>query len=386
MKLASIEAWPLRAPRDLSAATGSAGSPTLLSPARGDYRWSGVYPCLYSVNFETAVVRVQTDSGLVGWGEAQAPLAPEIACNIVRLLLAPVLEGESFDGAPQRIAALWDRMYSTMRVRGQTGGFMLDAISGVDLALWDLAGKIADKPVAALLAGSPKRAVPAYISGLPREGRRDHAQAYLDQGFERFKLFFDASCDLFFRGLADMPQQAKFAVDALWRLTPETAVGFGRELDARSAIWLEAPLPPEDPIEHGKLARAIRTPVALGESYRTRFEIAPFFRERAIGILQPDLGRCGITEGLRLAALAQEHNVPVVPHISIAFGPQLAAALHCAAALANCDLAEYNPQVVAIANRFLREPIRLEAGAYLVPSGPGLGIALDEPALARVLG
>ncbi|MGH9673664.1 MAG: mandelate racemase/muconate lactonizing enzyme family protein [Bryobacteraceae bacterium] len=386
MKLVSIDAWPLRLPRDLHAATGSAGSPTRLAAARGDYRWSAVYPCLYSVNFETAVVRVRTDSGLSGWGEAQAPLAPEVACDIIQLLLAPVLEGEAFDGTPDRIAALWDRMYSTMRVRGQTGGFMLDAISGVDIALWDLAGKMAGKPVASLLSDSPKRAVPAYISGLPNQGRRDQARAHLDQGFERFKLFYDTDYELFFRGLDEMPTDAKVAVDALWRLTTVTAVEFGHELDARNALWLEAPLPPEDLIEHGKLARAIRTPIALGESYRTRFEVAPFFREGAVGILQPDLGRCGITEGLRLAAAAREHNVPVVPHISIAFGPQIAAALHYAAAVPNCHLAEYNPQVLSIANRFLREPLQPGSGAYPVPSAPGLGISIDETALLRALG
>jgi D-galactarolactone cycloisomerase len=386
MKLASIEAWPLRLPRELGAAIGSAGSPTSLSAAPSDYRWSEVYPCLYSVNFETALVRVRTDAGLTGWGEAQAPLAPEVASDIVRLLLAPVLLGEDFDGAPERIAALWDRMYSAMRVRGQTGGFMLDAISGVDIALWDLAGKIAGKPVAALISGSPKRAVPAYISGIPRQRRREQTEAYLDQGFERFKIFYDTDCLSFLRSLEEIPPQAKVAVDALWRLTPGTAVEFGREMDARGALWLEAPLAPEDPIEHGNLARAIRTPVALGESYRTRFEIAPFFRERAVGVLQPDLGRCGITEGLRLAALAADHGVPVVPHISIAFGPQIAAALQYAAATGNCDLAEYNPRVLAVANRFLREPLKLEAAAYLVSSSPGLGIAIDEPALMRVAG
>lgn len=386
MHLASIDAFPLRLPRDIVAATGSAGSPTRLASARGDYRWSEVYPCLYSVNFETAVIRLRTNAGLTAWGEAQAPLAPEVACDIVRLLLAPVLEGESFDGTPEGIAALWERMYNTMRVRGQTGGFMLDAISGVDLALWDLAGKIAGKPVAALISEFPKQTVRAYISGLPHEGAGDRAQAYLDQGFDRFKLFFDTDCNSFLRRLDAMPRLAKIAVDALWRLTPESAVEFGHELDSRDSLWLEAPLPPEDPIQHGKLARAIRTPIALGESYRTCFELSPFFREGAVGILQPDLGRCGITEGLRLASLAKQNGVSVVPHISIAFGPQIAAALQLAAAVSHCDLAEYNPQVLTVANRFLSEPLAIDGGAYLVPVAPGLGVAIDEAALMRVAG
>lgn len=366
MRIAKVEAWPVRLPRDIGAATGTAGSPTQLSPAKGAYRWSSVFPCLYSTHFETAVVRITTDDGFAGWGEAQAPLAPEVACEIIRLLLAPVLEGEQLES----VEALWERMYSTMRVRGQTGGFMLDAISGVDIALWDLAGKMAGKPVCELLCDAPKRKIPMYVSGLPANSRRQTAEEYLQRGFREFKIFFDTDEASFFRSLDDLPPQARIAVDALWRLKPETAVEFGRKLDERAALWLEAPLPPEDPVAHGALARAIRTPIALGESYRTHFELAPFLREGAVGILQPDLGRCGITEGMRLAA----YPLPVVPHISIAMGPQIAAALHYAAALDNCSLAEYNPQVFTVANRFLRQPLEIDGSQYVVPEGPGLGI------------
>jgi galactonate dehydratase len=107
----------------------------------------------------------------------------------------------------------------------------------------------------------------------------------------------------------------------------------------------------------------------------------PFFEAEALTVFQPDLGRCGITEGLRLAAEAQHHDAAVVPHISIAFGPQIAAALHFAAAAPGCDLTEYNPQVLTVANRFLHEPIRMEGNCYLVPQGPGLGIEINESVL-----
>jgi D-galactarolactone cycloisomerase len=377
MKIAKIEARPFRMPRNMHAATGTAGTPTLLAHGSGDYRWSDVYPVLYSVNFETALIKVTLDNGLYGWGEAQAPLAPEIACDIVRLLLAPALEGSAFEGTREEIEAIWDRMYSTMRVRGQTGGFMLDAISGVDTALWDLAGKIADKPVYALL-GAAKRSVPAYVSGLPAATRRASAEYYLGEGYTKFKLFFDVreSSD-FLRALDELPPQAKIAVDALWRLTPETAVAFGHELDARDALWLEAPLLPENPAAHATLAAQIRTPVAIGESYRTRFEMRPFFERNALRVYQPDLGRCGITEGLRIAAMAAEHGAAVVPHISIAMGPQIAAAIHFGAAVDACSLTEYNPQVLEVANRYLHDPIQMEANAYALPDRPGPGVDLN---------
>src|SRR5690606_6246119 len=156
--------------------------------------------------------------------------------------------------------------------------------------------------------------------------------------------------------------------DALWRLRDD-AENFGRECDNRRALWLECPLLPEDPAAHGVLARALKTPLALGESYRTRFEIAPFLRERCFRLLQPDLGRVGLTEGRRLAALAAEQGIAVVPHVSIAMGPQIAAALHFAAATPNCDLVEYNPKVFTVANQHLEQPIEMEGAFYKLPKG-----------------
>lgn len=385
MKITSIKAFPVRLPRDLDEATGTAGSPTALAAGGSGYRWSAVFPCLYSKNFETALVKIETDGGLTGWGEAQAPLAPEVACEIVRLLLAPLWVGNEFPGDAETIADWWEAMYLTMRVRGQTGGFMLDAISGVDMALWDLAGKMAEKPVSAMLTGTPKRKVKAYLSGLPAEGRKAAAARHWAEGFREFKLFFDTETEEeFFRGTGDLPAEARFAVDALWRLRPETAVAFGKKCDAGGALWLEAPLAPEDPLPHGALARSIETPLALGESYRTRYEMAPFFREKAVGVYQPDLGRCGITEGMRLASLATRAGARVVPHVSIAMGPQIAAALHYAAAVDSCPISEYNPKVFPMANRFLKTPLRMEGCHYVVPDGPGLGIEMNEDALARV--
>ena len=329
MRIRSIQAVPVRLPRDIARARGTAGSPTSLV-GDGAYRWSTAYPVLYSENFETALVRVELANGLVGWGEAQAPLAPEVACTIVNLLLRPALEGEEFDGTPERIAALWERMYATMRVRGQNGGFMLDAISGVDLALWDLAGKLAGKPVCALLSARPKSLVPAYLSGTsgatPAE-RAAFAARHAADGISVVKLYYESDwTDLL--AIADqLPNGMRFAVDALWHLPPGRAVDMGRELDARNARWLECPLYPEDVAGHVALAAALRTPLALGESYRSRRELEPFLS--SVRLLQPDLGRCGITGSMRIAA---GFSGEIVPHLSIAMGPQIAAAVHFAAA------------------------------------------------------
>jgi galactonate dehydratase len=375
MRIESVTAIPVRLPRDLAAAKGTAGSPTALAGSAG-YRWSKDYPCLYSADFETALVRVELSNGLVGWGEAQAPLAPEVASAIANLLLQPALVGEEFDGSQARIAELWERMYATMRVRGHSGGFMLDAMSGVDIALWDLAGKLAGKPVAHLLAADPKRHVPAYLSGTsgatPTE-RAAFAAGFAAEGFSLVKLYYESSwADLL--AVADaLPAGMQFAVDALWHLPPADAVAMAHELDARRARWLECPLYPEDVAGHAALAAAITTPIALGESYRTLAELAPFLP--IAKILQPDLGRVGITGFINIARAFQG---PVVPHLSIAMGPQVAAAIHVAAAVSTCDLCEFNPNVLATANAFLAEPLRCEGGRYAVPSAPGLGIAWND--------
>ena len=375
MHIASLTAFPVRLPRDVAAAKGTAGSPTTLAGS-GGYRWSKDYPCLYSADFETALVRVELSNGLVGWGEAQAPLAPEVACTIAEHLLRPAVVEEDFDGSPDRIAALWERMYATMRVRGHSGGFMLDAMSGVDIALWDLAGKLADKPVASLLAAAPKQTVPAYLSGTSGATvaeRAAFAARHAADGFSLVKLYYESRWyDLL--AVADaLPAGIQFAVDALWHLPPADAIQMARELDARRARWLECPLYPEDVAGHAALAAAITTPLALGESYRTLAELQPFL---AIAkVLQPDLGRVGITGFMKIAAAFPG---PVVPHLSIAMGPQVAAAIHVAAAAGNCDLCEYNPNVLATANAFLAEPLRCEGGCYQVPSGPGLGVEFNH--------
>ena len=390
-RIESIEAFSISLPRETAAVTGTAGSPTALAASRFDYRWSETNNALYSVNFEAVLVKVTLTSGMTGWGESQAPLVPDVTCLIIEQLLRPAVEEREFDGSLSTLEALRERMYSTMRIRGQTGGFMLDAIAGVDIALWDLAGKARSKPVADLLAPSrTANRVPCYLSGLPgatNEDRVTQAREAWSAGFRIFKLFHDRTeeelFDLFDRLRAALGPRASIAVDALWRLAPSSALEFGRRLDDRDALWLECPLPPESPHDHARLSDQIQTPIALGESYRSRHELAPFLAHRCVQWLQPDLGRWGITEA---AGLARDtgSNIQIAPHISIAMGPQIAAALHFSASSSNVKLAEYNPVVFSVANQFLGRALAVDGAEYLLPAGPGLGVDLDESAVRAV--
>lgn len=390
-RIVGLETFSIRLPRDQRTVRGTAGSPTALAESPFDYRWSSTNGSLYSIQFEAALVKVTLESGLAGWGEAQAPLAPDVACLIIDQLLRPAIAGEPFLATPEGIAELRERMYATMRVRGQTGGFMLDAMAAVDLALWDIAGKAAERPACEVRAPSTRRPrVPAYLSGLSgnsNKERVDQAQDAWGRGFRIFKIFHDRTPGELFE-LLDLLQDrlgpdAQLAVDALWRLNEETALPFGHEMDKREVLWLECPFPPEDLAAHVDLATAIRTPLALGESYRSRHELTPFLNSGCVGWIQPDLGRCGLTEALALAEFA-DPALRFVPHISIAMGPQIAAALHFASMVPRAGLAEYNPSVLDVANRFLTRRIEFDKHRYVVPSAPGLGVEIDECALRTV--
>lgn len=389
MKIASVRAHAVRIPRDLAEATGTAGSPARLAGvSEAAYRWAENYRTVYSSHIETVLVRVETDSGLVGWGEAQSPVAPEITATAVNSLLAGLVLGEDAL-APE---ALWDRMYAAMRVRGHTGSFLLDAIAGVDLAIWDLCGKAYDQPVFRLLGGPIREVLPCYVSGLAGstlQERLRYAHEQVGSGARAFKLFLDAGEDQLIDELDALREafgtEVDLYVDALWRLDRRSALDLARRLGERRVGWLEAPLVPEDVRGHRFLAERAAVRIAIGESYRTRFEMLPFLRAGAVDVLQPDIGRSGITEARKIATLAEAFHVPVAPHLSIGLGPQIAGALHFAAATTNLRTVEQNPKIFAVANRFLREPLALGSAAIPLPRGPGLGIDIDEHALGAFL-
>jgi D-galactarolactone cycloisomerase len=384
MKITKITPYAVKIPRDLSTSLGTAGSPALLHKSASDYRFAATYQTLYSTKIETALIKIETDAGITGWGEAQSPVAPEIVCTIIELILAPLL----IDEDPMSHEKLWSVLYAAMRARGHTTSFMLDAIAGIDIALWDIRGKALGSRVCDLLGGPFTNHLPAYISGLSgadHEARLAQASEYQRQGFNAFKLFMDGEPEetlrLFDRLREALGAHAQIFVDALWRFDSARAVRIGKQLDARTAGWFEAPLKPEDVAGHARLAESIETPVAVGESYRTRWEMQPFFAAGAVEVFQPDIGRSGITEGMKLAALAELHNVPLAIHVSIGLGLQIAAALHLAASIPNLIYVECNPQVWRVAEEMLIGSLPVGAGTISIPDGPGLGIEIDEEKL-----
>jgi D-galactarolactone cycloisomerase len=384
MKISRITAYAVKIPRELTEARGTAGSPAPLSDGSSDYRFAATFQTLYSSKIETVLVKIETDAGITGWGESQSPLAPEVVCTIIRSLLAPLLVGES----PMAHERLWSRLYASMRVRGHTGSFMLDAIAGIDAALWDIRGKALKVRVCDLLGGPFRVELPAYISGLSgadNEERIGQAERYQARGFSAFKLFMDGEPDALLRLYdelrAKLGSKTQLMVDTLWRMEQAEAHRFGHELDARQAAWFEAPLKPEDVQGHTRLAASVETPIAIGECWRTRWEMRPFFEAGAVEVYQPDVGRTGITEGMKLCSLAELCNVPVAFHVSIGLGVQIAAALHVAASIPNLMYVECNPKVWEVAEGLLKAPLPIEAGIVGIPEGSGLGVEIDEKKL-----
>lgn len=378
MKVTDVRAFAIRVPgpdNGLMASTGIAEQPGQ-SRAAG-YRIVPPYRCLFSDCLETTLVRVTTDDGIVGIGEAQAPVGPEISTMIVNKLLAPLIVGSD----PGDVDVLWHRMYDSMRDRGQVGGFMLDAISAVDIALWDAFSKAMGVPIYRLLGGRYRDRLPLYVSGISgktRDERMHNTEEHLARDFRAFKIIIGLSAEEDVdesRAMREtVGKSTRLMADAHWMYDVPTAIAVGRELETLDFTWLEAPTVPEDLKGYVEIAAALRLAVSEGETKRTRFEIHPFLEQRAIDLVQPDVGRAGgISECRRIAALAETYHLPYAPHLGLSMGIYIAASVQLAAATPNFLTFEYQPSVQSWANQLLTEPFIPEHGDFIVTDRPGLG-------------
>lgn len=377
MVIEKIEVFPLKIKKEHVYLGNSSG---LDSPY--DYYLRPEYRCPYSKNMETVYVKLTTDTGISGWGEALAPVLPDVTGKIVGSLFTPVLLGAD----PLNIRVLWNELYDLMRDRGYYSGFMVDAITAVDCALWDIVGKVTQMPVYQLLGGANRMSIPAYISGLPVEGLEEKvklAQSWKDQGFQAIKLHIGYGMEEDIRIMTALRKALgadyKLMIDAHWNYTVAQAVKLARKLEDLDVEFLECPLNPEDLNGYAELSAAVDIPVALGESDRTHWQYKDILDKKSCDILQPDVGRCGITELMRIAELAELYGRPVAPHLSVGQAGCIAATLHCDAAMYNFyGMQEYQPSIVPVANEFLVRPIVCENGHLRLPDGPGLGIEFDE--------
>ena len=378
VKVAHVEAIVVSLPRD-TPYLGPLGHDERVN-ARGYVVRAG-NRTIYPTTDMSVLLKVTADDGTVGWGETYGIVAPEAVVAIVDDVLGPQVVGRD----PRDAVAIQEDLYDLMRVRGHFGGYYVDAIAGIDIALWDLFGKVVGQPVAKLLGGHRAESVPAYVSGLPGAALADKvalACEFAQRGFSAFKYAAAVSFDGIeeeMRALREaLGPQAKLMVDLHWKFTAGEAIALIDRLAQYRPYFVEAPCAPEDLEGQVAVAAASRVPVALGEELRTVFEFRPRFTQRAMAIAQPEMGHTGISQFMQIARMAHAFHVSVIPHASVGVGIYQAASLHASCALPNVPMHEYQHSVFDRNLAFVKTTTRCEGGAFSLPEGPGLGIEPTE--------
>jgi len=381
MKIQQIDVYPLRLERHYRVA-GHSEAPGRLPGT--DYYIEPQWVHAYSRVLESCVVKVTADDGTFGWGEVQAPLTPQTPAALITTLLGPALLGQD----ALATTALFDRLYHLMLARGHAGSFYADAMAGLDIALWDLNARHHGAPLRDLIEGKRRATLPAYVSGLrvtrPEE-KAALARRMRAEGFAGVKTFSGAAPATLEAELtqirAAIGPEAFFSFDAICKYDLPTATALGRILDAVQATWFEAPLNAEDVEGHAALARAIATPIAVGETLRTPRQFEPWLRDRALAVAQPDLMRTGVTGALRIAALAERYDVPITLHTGVCTGIGMAATWQVAATLPADIPQEHQYDLFETAGSVLTTPLEVRAGELVVPTRPGLGVEVNEAAV-----
>jgi len=342
---------------------------------------------IYPANDQSVIIRVTAESGAVGWGETYGIAAPEAVKAIIDNLLAPVMTGRD----PSDAAIIYEDLYDLMRVRGFFGGFYVDALAGVDIAVWDLFGRLTGLSVAQLLGGRRHRTLPAYVSGLPRatlKERCDLAVEWVSRGFKAIKFAAAVSDDGIVEEMAALREAVgpdiDLMVDLHWKFEASEAIHLIRRLEPHKLYFAEAPVQPEDIEGQTRVSRGVSVPLALGEEWHTAYEYRPRFEARSMGIIQPEVGHTGITAFNRIGIMAQAFHMKVIPHASISLGLFTAASLQATAALQHVPYHEYQHSVFDRNLMFTRGNMACASGHYTVPTGPGLGVVPSDDLLDRL--
>jgi galactonate dehydratase len=343
---------------------------------------------IYPSSDMSVLVKVTAESGRVGWGETYGIVAPHAVKTIIDDVLGPVIIGRD----PGEPVVIHEDLYDLMRVRGFFGGYYVDSLAGVDIAIWDLYGKCLDAPLASLLGGARRLEILAYVSGLPKatlQERCDLAVEWVAKGFKGIKFAAAMSDDGIVREMAALREAVGAGVDLMvdlhWKFTAPEAIRLIRKLEAYDLYFAEAPCEPEDLEGQAAVARGIGTPLALGEEWRTVFEYRPRFEARAMGIIQPEMGHTGVTEFLHIGRMAHAFHVDTIPHASIGIGVFMAASLHATAALKRVPYHEYQHSIFDKNLRFVTGTMTCEQGVYRLPAGPGLGVEPHESVFDHVI-
>ena len=344
----------------------------------------------------TCLVEIETADGIVGWGECYGPSA--VAKAFIDTQLAPRVIGQD----PFDVEVVWEDLYNRIKDYGPKG-MSIAAISGIDIALWDIIGKSVGKPVHKLIGGAFRTSVDAYATGLYFtdmdrlvEEAVEEARGYVEAGFKAVKMKIGlGSIERDIARVAAVREAVgpdiRLMVDANHSLTVPTAIRMGRRLEELGIEWFEEPISPEDLDGYVEVTRALDMAVAGGENEFTRWGFRDAITRKAMDIVQPDVCAAGgITECKKIAAMATAHGVECVPH---AWGSVvgLAATIHFLASIPDqppclfpvAPMLEFEQEENPFRDHLALEPIRQVGGKVAVPTAPGLGVEVDRAVIDR---
>jgi len=344
---------------------------------------------------DALIVRVTTDAGITGYGEVDsAPLAAKAAIegpfsHTIATGLAHLLIGED----PFRTEYLWHKMYRDNIYAGRRG-IAIHAMSGIDLALWDIKGKALGLPVWKLLGGGFTRSLRPYASSLfgatPAE-TGERARRFAAQGFTAVKFGWapmgtDAKTDvaLVREARNGLGPDLDLMIDAGLVYDAKTAIQRARAFEAYDPFWFEEPLLPDDYEGYAKLSAASPLRIAAGESESERRSFLQLMDVGKVDVVQVDLTRCGgFTEAMKIASLAADRGIPVVNHGFTTY-LNVAAALHFLASIPNTmGLLEFVVEEGTTLRHHISAPIKAVDGRVAVPDAPGLGLEMDEEGIGK---
>ena len=348
--------------------------------------------------FDTTLVRMETDAGLVGHGEAKAAVGSSGSSRaLVELIngeLAEIVLGQD----PRDPARLWELMYNGSRAHYATNhartfpvlgrrGLTVSGMSGIDLAAWDILGQALGVPVWRLLGGRVHETLPAYASGgwAGPDGIGEELGRYVERGFDAVKMRIGIMDERVERSVARvraareaLGPRVDIMVDAHGTMSVPEARRFCRGVESCDLAWFEEPVSADEMRGMSEIRAATDIPIAAGESLLTRFDFRDLIEARGVDVLQPDLAICGgLTEAKRIAALADAHQLRLAPHLwggAIMF----AAGLHLCIASPSAWIVEYSLGANPMLHDLAEESFQVVAGRIAAPGEPGLGITIND--------
>jgi len=349
--------------------------------------------------FDAAIVRVETDSGLVGWGEGKNAAGSAGTYGALVSLINDEV-GPAILGRDARdINGVWEMLYNGVRHEKAAShghvmpalarrGLTVAAISAIDIALWDILGKSLGVPVWQLLGGRKAKRMPAYASGgwAPAESIGEQLRSYIDQGgFKAVKMRVGSmdgavhvSSERVHAAREALGPGVSIMVDAHGTYTVSDAKRFAHMVRDCDLAWFEEPVTADDKQGMAEVRAASHIPIACGESEATRFDFRDLALLRAADVFQPDLGYCGgISEAMKIGALASAFNIRLSPHLW-AGAPAFYAGLHVCAASPASFILEYSLGANPMLHDLVVEKLDVAEGTIAIPDAPGLGISVDE--------